>query len=127
MQIQAQTPPALPAVGQYIIQIACPPAFGYAELSQLLGRSPATLQADFSRNPGSLPPAHKPPHTKNPVWLLAEVLAWLQAQPAKELQPPVPRGAHRLGAPAKSESVAARQAGLSVKAYRAQQAQGGAS
>lgn len=60
-----------------------PPAFGYEHLGQLLHRSPMSLQADFSRKPASLPPAHRPPGTKQPIWLLTEVLAWLASQPAK--------------------------------------------
>lgn len=65
------------------IHLTFPPAFGYEHLGQLLHRSPVSLQADFSRKPASLPPAHRPPGTKQPIWLLTEVLVWLANQPAK--------------------------------------------
>lgn len=65
------------------IHLTFPPAFGYEHLGQLLHRSPVSLQADFSRKPASLPPAHRPPGTKQPIWLLTEVLTWLANQPAK--------------------------------------------
>ena len=54
-----------------------PPVIGYALLSSLLGRTVGTLQADRCRNPASLPPACTPPGTKQPLWLLSDVLAWL--------------------------------------------------
>lgn len=65
------------------IHLTFPPAFGYEHLGQLLHRSPASLQAAFSRKPASLPPAHRPLGTKQPLWLLTEVLAWLADQPGK--------------------------------------------
>ena len=54
-----------------------PPILGYALLSALLGRTVGTLQADRCRKPDSLPPACTPPNTRQPLWLLADVLAWL--------------------------------------------------
>ena len=54
-----------------------PPIFGYEHLSILLGRTVGTLQADRCRKRGSLPPACTPPGTRQPLWLLSDVLAWL--------------------------------------------------
>lgn len=54
-----------------------PPVFGYGLLSLLLGRTVGTLQADRCRRPESLPPACTPPHTRQPLWLLVDVLDWL--------------------------------------------------
>ena len=54
-----------------------PPVLGYAQLSILLGRTVGTLQADRCRKPESLPPACTPPGTRQPLWLLSDVLAWL--------------------------------------------------
>ena len=55
------------------------PVFGYDLLSVLLGRSVGTLQADRCRKPHTLPPACTPPGTKSPLWLLSDVLAWLES------------------------------------------------
>lgn len=90
------------------IHLTFPPAFGYEQLGQLLHRSPVSLQADFSRKPASLPPAHRPPGTKQPIWLLTEVLAWLANQPAKlPARVPVEALAAKRGrgAPTKAERV----------------------
>lgn len=92
------------------IQSSTPAVFSYGGLSELLGRSPLSLQADFSRKPLSLPPAHLPPGTKNPLWILPEVLQWLAAQPAKTLRP-APAAlavaqARRRGRPTKAEQIA---------------------
>lgn len=54
-----------------------PPVIGYEHLAELLGRTIGTLQADRCRKPGSLPPACTPPGTRQPRWLLVDVLAWL--------------------------------------------------
>lgn len=80
-----------------------PPSFSYDGLSVLLNRSPASLQADRCRKPHSLPPACQPPGCKSPVWLLADVLAWLAQH--REAQALVPVSKKR-GAPTKAERVA---------------------
>ncbi len=50
-------------------------------LAQLLHRDRATILADRCRAPERVPPAHKARGTKEPLWLLDEVLAWLRAHP----------------------------------------------
>lgn len=61
------------------------PAFGPVlnldGLAKLLHRDRATILADRCRAPERVPPAHKAPGTKEPLWLLDEVLAWLRAHP----------------------------------------------
>ena len=61
------------------------PAFGPVldldGLAKLLHRDRATILADRCRAPQRVPPAHKPPGTKEPLWLLDEVLHWLRAHP----------------------------------------------
>lgn len=98
-----------------------PPAFGYAHLSILLGRAVPTLQTDRCRRPWALPPACTPPGGKSPIWLLSDVLEWLnshkdQAQTTPAAPPPPPR---RRGRPTKREQLERQQA-----AKAAQQAQG---
>ena len=95
--------------GGQVVQSSTPAVVGYAGLSELLGRSPHSLQADFSRKPGSLPPAHLPPGTKSPLWILSEVICWLAAQPSKAPRP-APSAlavaqARRRGRPTKCEQI----------------------
>lgn len=82
-----------------------PPVFGYDGLSQLLGRSRETLQADRCRKPHTLPPCCSPPDTKQPLWLLEDVIAWLEQyrEPAAVSSPA------KRGRPTKAEQVAKRR------------------
>lgn len=50
-------------------------------LAQLLHRDRSTILADRCRAPERVPPAHKARGTKEPLWLLDEVLDWLRAHP----------------------------------------------
>ena len=72
-----------------------PPVFGYVLLSVLLSRTVGTLQADRCRKPESLPPACTPPGTRQPLWRLDDVLAWLE----EHREAPAPR---RPGRPRKT-------------------------
>ncbi len=103
-----------------------PPVVGYEGLGQLLNKTVQTLQADRSRNPDSVPPASTPPGSRTPLWIVADVIAWLQQhkdQPATRRAPKRKAGP---GASTKPERLAAQAAGLTVTEWRAQQAQGGA-
>jgi len=64
-----------------------PPSFSYEGLSILLCRTVGTLQADKCRKPDSLPPCCTPPGTRQPLWLLEDVLAWL----SEHRETPAPR------------------------------------
>ena len=77
-----------------------PPVIGYAQLSVLLGRTVGSLQADRCRKPESLPPACTPPGTRQPLWLLSDVLAWLE----EHREAPAPR---RPGRPPKTRHLRA--------------------
>jgi hypothetical protein len=57
------------------------PTLNVDALAQLLYRDRATILADRCRAPERVPPAHKPLGTKEPLWLLDEVLAWVRAHP----------------------------------------------
>lgn len=111
------------------IQTSFPPIFGYEGLSLLMGRSVATLQADKCRHPESLPPDCTPPGTRNPLWLLTDVLDWLgqfRRQPVEvKPQPPKPPKLRTKGAPTKTERVEAARLGISVHELRSRQ-EGGA-
>jgi hypothetical protein len=105
------------------IQSSFAPAFGYEGLSLLLGRGPSTLMADRCRRPWSLPPACPIPGNKSPVWLLKDVLEWIESyreQPAK-LPDVLPKRVHKTaspltgrkrGRPTKREELARKQAAL---------------
>ena len=69
------------------LQLQFPPVIGYVLLSVLLNRTIGTLQADRCRKPESLPPACTPPGTRQPLWLLEDVLAWLE----EHREAPAPR------------------------------------
>lgn len=102
---------------------AFPPVLGIGELSALLKKSPATILADRSRAPHLLPPDCTPQGSRQPLWLLADVLAWLGQfrRPVMSSQGPHLVSVARRGAPTKRERLLARQAGINVSEWRAQQ------
>lgn len=55
-----------------------PPVLGVEELSQLIKKSPASIIADRSRAPYRLPPSCEPPESRQPLWILSDVLDWLR-------------------------------------------------
>lgn len=78
---------------------------GYEGLSRLLaGRSARALQADRCRKPGSLPPACVIPGVKSPVWIVADVLAWLAAHREPTVPAPAPAKRH-VGRPTRREQL----------------------
>ena len=90
-------------------KIALPPVLGLSELGLLLQKSPAAIIADRCRAPHRLPPSCEPPGSRQPLWLLDEVLAWLrqyQAAPA----PTPPQPPRRRGRPTKREQLERQQA-----------------
>lgn len=52
------------------------------ELSERLGKSPATLRRDITRNPRNVPPRLNIPGAKILRWRPAEVEVWLEEQRA---------------------------------------------
>jgi hypothetical protein len=79
------------------------PVLNLDGLSQLLHRDRATIKADRCRAPERVPPAHKAPGAKEPLWILDEVLAWLRAHPDSPRTPSTaPR---RPGRPRKVDQV----------------------
>lgn len=87
-----------------------PPIFGYDGLSQLLGRTRETLQADRCRKPHTLPPPCSPPGTKQPLWLLEDVISWLEQYRQPTAAQPVVK---KRGRPTKAEQTARRTAEVS--------------
>lgn len=98
-----------------------PPVLGIDDLSALIRKSRAAILADRSRAPHRLPPACVPPGTRQPLWLLDDVLAWLQ-QYKQQPGTPAPVIASgkpaRRGRPTKAEQVEAARLGVSVKHLR---------
>ncbi|MHB1075558.1 hypothetical protein [Thiobacillus sp.] len=105
-----------------------PPIFGVSVLSELIQKSPASILADRSRAPHRVPPSCEPPGSRQPLWLLSDVLDWLRhyqraavPPPAAPVAPDAPRR-RGPGRPPKAEQ--ARRAAAAVAA--AQEQEGGA-
>ncbi len=100
-----------------------PPILGVEQLSLLINKAPATIFADRCRAPHKIPPAFMPPGSKQPLWILSDVVEWLRKHPEQpEARTREFQAAYvGRGRPSKIEAVAARCAGLSVSAYRKQQ------
>lgn len=97
--------------------ISFPPVIGVGELSVLLRKSPASILADRCRAPHLIPPDVTPPGSKQPLWLLQDVLDWL----AQFRRPAAPGPAvfqTRPGAPSKKERLWAQQVGVTVPELR---------
>lgn len=93
---------------------------GIAELSVLLKKSAPAIIADRSRAPHRVPPSCEPPGSKQPLWILEDVIAWLRTHQRPTTAPTAPAAEPRprRGRPTKREQLE-RQA-----AKAAQQAQG---
>lgn len=83
-------------------------------LGRIMRKKPSTIMADRCRAPHRVPPACTPPDTRQPLWVVADVLEWLRRfrqpeapPPARPVAPPPPR---RRGRPTKAEQVARRLA-----------------
>lgn len=79
------------------------------DLSKLLHRSPATIRADISRRPWTLPPAIR--LGARTLWLLSTVIEWLKARerPLDQKKPEPFYAAEirrKRGRPTKAEQVA---------------------
>jgi len=75
------------------------PVVGLDGLSVLLHRDRATLIADRCRAPDRVPPAYRVAGTRQPLWLVEDVLQWLRQHPEDEALP------RRPGRPKKTEQV----------------------
>ncbi len=95
-----------------------PPVIGVSELSLLLGKTPMAILADRCRAPHRVPPSCEPPGSRQPLWILEDVIAWLRGH--QRPVTPVPSPPPRRGRPTKREQLE-RQA-----AKAAQQGKGGA-
>ncbi|MDP2835221.1 MAG: hypothetical protein Q8Q28_18370 [Pseudomonadota bacterium] len=86
-----------------------PPIIGIEGLSTLINKTPSTILADRCRAPHRVPPACTPTGSKQPLWVLEDVIAWLRSYreqqatpPAPSAPPPTPR---RRGRPTKREQI----------------------
>lgn len=101
---------------------------GIAELSVLLKKSAPAIIADRSRAPHRVPPSCEPPGSKQPLWILEDVIAWLRshqratATSSATAAPAVEPRPRRRGRPTKREQLERQQA----QATATQQDQGGA-
>lgn len=79
------------------------PVLNLNGLAQLLHRHRATIKADRCRAPHRVPPAHKAPGTKEPLWLLDEVLDWLRTH--SDVTRATAKTPRRPGRPRKADQV----------------------
>lgn len=102
---------------------ALPPVIGVAELSQLLRKSPGAIFADRTRAPHLLPPSCEPTGSKQPLWLLEDVLDWLRGfrRPAARAPEPEPMPARHRGRPTKVEQFAREAAANALREMRGQE------
>lgn len=117
------TPLATSVVSPILLNF--PPSFGADILSVLIGLSVAAIHTYRSRARHKIPPACSPPGTRNPIWLLTDVLAWLASHREPVAVPPAPKPSKPSAAvstrrrPTKVEQAAAQAAGFNgVKAHR---------
>lgn len=106
-----------PPVVQVVLNF--PPVVGYEGLAQLMDRSVQTLQADRCRNPDSVPPASMLPRCRKPLWIVSEVVEFVRQHKARIDVPKAQKRVSGRGASTKAERLAAMQAGLSVREWRA--------
>lgn len=97
--------PVLPT-GWAVSQSEFSPVLDLNDLARLLHRERNTLKADRCRAPGRVPPACKIPGTKDPLWILPDVLDWLRQHPESE------SGSHKVGRPNKVDQVRRQQEGV---------------
>lgn len=100
---------------QYTAASALGPVLNLDGLSRLLHRDRATILADRCRAPHRVPPAHRIPGTKEPLWFLDEVLDWLRAHP--DLPSTVATSPRSPGRPRKAEQVARARADLALQKF----------
>lgn len=111
---------------QPVVQVVLnfPPIVSYDGLSLLMGRTVQTLQADRCRNPESVPPASTPPGSRIPLWDVGQILLWLQQHRGRARERKTPKRVLGRGASTKVERLAAQEAGLTVRDWRAMQIKG---
>lgn len=98
---------------------------GVNELGPILGKASQTIYKDLGRNPAALPPPLRIPGSSRTRWLMADVLAWLEAcRTAPATTPPTSLTPKR-GASTKKERLGAERLGVSVQELRRRQDQEG--
>ena len=103
-----------------VSEVKFPPVLGIAELGILLKKTSFSIRADRCRAPHRLPPSCEPPGSRQPLWLLSEVLDWLAGH--QKPATPVPSPPPRRGRPTKREQLERQQAAAAA----AQGSKGGA-
>lgn len=82
------------------------PILGVVELGLLLKKTPAGILTDRCRAPHLIPPSCEPPGSKQPLWILEDVIAWLRThQRPTTSAPPLPPPPSRRGRPTKREQL----------------------
>lgn len=100
-----------------------PAILGYQYLAQFISRPAASVRSDAYRNPSNLPPRVVIPGRPGLWWRLQDVKDWVDslelATPTDKLRNASKRKIGGKGAPTKAERLAAQEAGMSVKEWRA--------
>lgn len=113
--------PILASASSITVATNWPPVLTATVLAELIGMSVRTVLANKSRAPHKLPPACSPPGTKQPLWLLTDVLAWVEAAKLDARRKPeaLNRDPAKTGRPTIVEQEAAKAAGMTIAQYRA--------
>lgn len=107
-----------PDVPTFLRVLPQTPTAGFDGLAELLHVSRSTIVTLHSRARHRLPPACRVPGSREPVWIISDVLAWLRQHPegdsstdATDVQTPeLAPAKRRPGRPTKAQQVAARKA-----------------
>lgn len=92
-----------------VVALNFPPVVGITGLSELLGKSESTILMDRHRAPHRVPPECTPPECRSPLWLTADVIAWLAGFRRPAAPPPAPKEPKKVGRPTKAEQIRKRQ------------------
>lgn len=96
---------------------------GVDELGAILGKAKQTIYKDLGRNAAALPPPLRIPGSSRVRWLMADVLAWLEAcrAAAPATTPPPTSLTLKRGHPTKVEQVEATRLGITIRDLRRRQ------
>lgn len=87
-----------------------PLTVGIDGLAELLGYTHSSIKSIRVRQPNRLPPACVPPGSRQPRWIVADVIAWLREHRERDAaSEPIAAPKPHAGRPSKAQQIAKRQ------------------